>query len=98
MKLDWKMVLAAGVVLIALVWFLWNRLGKLPSAAAGAAADALDATEKTLTDPNNRANRVATAVLQPVLGYSDFTGKPNTIGGGLEEATRKTGEWLKSLW
>ena len=103
--MNWKTMLALGAVVIAVLWFLVWRVKKAPGDIVEGASDAvskigtaagaaLDSVEKTVQDPNNRANRWTTAILSPVLGTSDFDGSPNTIGGAIEEATRSMRGWF----
>lgn len=67
---DWKGIAVAGVLIGVAVWYLSGKIGR-----------ELDKLPKTISDPNNAANRTAEAV------YKGVTGSEEAPGADLWEAT-----------
>lgn len=107
--MNWKTTLALGAVVLAIAGLLVWSARRAPKAAADAAGEVVDSVtstvgrqidklEETITDPTNRSYRWANAAWSPILGTNDYTGKPNTIGSGLEEASRTVSGWISGIF
>lgn len=92
---DRTLLIGGGVVLVLAIGGLWYVKNKV-SAAAGAAADYLANDAVNVTSADNLPNTVVNKLVQAtgITGTNDFTGKPNSIGGAVEEFTRPAREWF----
>ncbi|MEY4429153.1 MAG: hypothetical protein RLZZ182_1842 [Pseudomonadota bacterium] len=93
-------VVGVGTLLIiGVLLYIKKKVGDVADNAKKAAADVADYVAHdavNVTSRKNVANVVTNTVVKAlgVTGTNDYTGKPNTIGEGVEEAKRSISSWL----
>ena len=92
--------IAVLLVAVGAAWWIKNRVADAGAAAADAAKATAEYVAHDAVNVTSGKNVATTAVnvagqALGIFGTNDFTGQPNTLGSGLEEAGRKISEWFK---